>query len=129
MREVFRNEYFYIQFDDAARVLWLTRTAVPQDIASLQRTAAGLPAVLLPLRPARMLLDMRQARGNNEPGFEQAALTIVQRLLQNFSVVAVLVQTAVGKLHFQRLTRSSGQALHIYFDEQEALDYLKSQPL
>lgn len=129
MREVFRNQYYSIEFDDASRVIRITRTAVPQDVESLNKTAVALPAVIQPMLPARLLLDVRQARGNNTPGFEQAALAVIQRLLENFTIIAVVVQTAVGKLHFQRLSRNHPQPFHVFFDEQEALAYLTSQPL
>lgn len=129
MREVFRNDFFYVLHDSEARVVRIARTALPQPTATLLQTAAVLPPLLIPLLPARLLLDMRLAPGNNEPGFEQKAVEVVQQLTRRFKVVAILVQTAVGKLHFQRMSRTSGQPLHIFFDETEALRYLNEQPL
>lgn len=129
MREVFRNEHYRIEFDAEQRIIRLTRTTMPQSVQLLASLVSQLLGALQPLRPAHVLLDMRLAPGNNDPEFEQAALVALRRLLRGFGRVAVLVHSAVGRLHFQRMSRESGQDLHIFSEESEALRFLREQPL
>lgn len=129
MREVFRNEHYRVEFGAEQRIIRLVRTAVPQTTQLMASLVSELLGALQPLRPAHILLDMRLAPGNNDPEFEQAALVALRRLLRGFGKVAVLVHSAVGRLHFQRMSRESGQDLHIFSDESEALRFLREQPL
>lgn len=129
LSEVFRNDHYQVQFNSETRLIRVIRTAEPQSISGLLALASELLPILNPLRPAHVLLDMRRAPGNNDPAFEQGTNTAMRQILVGFSEVAVLVQTAIGRLHFQRIIRASGQPLRIFTDEAEALRFLSEQPL
>ena len=129
MREVFHNDHYRVDFDAEARLIRMTRSAVPQSADLLDALVTELLQVVQPLRPARVLIDMRLAPGNNSPAFEQVAMRATGRLTAGFGEVAVLIQTAVGRLHFQRLGRGTRQPLHVFMDEAEALEFLRAQPL
>jgi hypothetical protein len=128
-RDIHRNDHYRVDFDDETRLIRMTRSAVPQSVAMLDAITSEMVQVLGPLRPARVLIDMRLAPGNNTPEFEQAAVVATRRLLNGFSAVAVLIQTAIGKLHFQRLNRGSQWQLQVFSDEAEALRFLVELPL
>lgn len=129
MREVLRNGHYRVDFSAEQRIIRMVRTTTPQTVQQLAPLVSELLGAVQPLRPAHILLDMRLAPGNNDPEFEQAALVALRRLLRGFGTVAVLVHSAVGRLHFQRMSRESGHDLHIFSDETEALRYLSEQPL
>ena len=129
LREVSRNDYYRVEFDPEERLLRLTRSATPQAGSEIEPLVTKLTMIVNPLRPARLLIDMRLAPGNNDPKFEQAGIAALQRLHAEFSAVAVLIRSAVGRLHFQRMMRESGQHLHVFFEEAEALHYLREQSL
>ena len=126
---LFHNDHYHVEFTPETRVIRLTRSPVVQSVAMLDGLVNDLLKVLVPLRPARVLIDMRLAPGNNDPAFEQTALGATSRLIHGFGHVAVLVQTAVGRLHFQRLNRENPKPLHVFLDEAEALRFLMEQPL
>ena len=129
MRDVFHNDHYDVEFDAEARLIKVTRSAVPQSATLLNPLVDEILNVVEPLRPARVLIDMRQAPGNNDPAFEAVAMRATRRLIAGFGEVAVLTQTAVGRLHFQRLNRGQKSPLHVFMDEAEATHFLSQQPL
>jgi hypothetical protein len=124
LREIYSNREYRILFDAESRVISLIRSTVPQTAASLNSFIDELLGLLRPLQATQLLLDIRQAPGNNDQAFELEGILAMGRLLQEFSEIVVLVQTAIGRLHFQRIVREHGQNLRIFQDEQEALRYL-----
>lgn len=129
MREVFRNEHYLVEYSSELRLIRMTRSAVPQSAQILMPLLDELFDAVRALRPARVLIDMRQAPGNNDPEFEKAALAGLRQLLRGFGKVAILLQSAVGRLHFQRMSREMGESLHLFSDEDEALRFLRALPL
>ena len=129
LRDVFHNDHYRVEFDPDTRLIRITRSALPQSAALLENLVTELRTAVEPLRPAHVLIDMRLAPGNNDPAFEQVASAATRRLVSGFGQVAVLIQTAVGRLHFQRLNRGGYQLMHIFMDEAEALRFLNEQPL
>lgn len=128
-REVFRNEHYLVEFSSEPRLIRLTRSAVPQSAHLLAPLVDEISDVVSSLRPANVLIDMRQAPGNNDPAFEKAALVALRQLVRGFGKVAILLQSAVGRLHFQRMSRELGESLHLFSDEDEALRFLRAPPL
>jgi hypothetical protein len=129
LRELLSTPYYRIDHDDARRVVYVVRTALPQSIAILEDSVNEIIARAAPLRPAHVLIDIRDAPGNNDPHFEQQALVVMRRLRASFGELALLVKSAIGRLHIQRMSRESGQPLHVFTDEEEALRFLADQPL
>lgn len=50
------------------------------------------------VRPQPLLVDLRDARGRNDPAFEAAMARYRRPMYQGFSRVVVLVRSAIGKL-------------------------------
>ena len=125
MSELLSNELFRLTVDDGiARV---TRSAAPPPPPS--EMAASYETLLAALRRSgarRLLLDLRGGPpGRNDPEFERASEEFRKSLVDSFERVAILVRTAVGKLHIQRLGREVGRAPAIFMDEAEAVSFLR----
>lgn len=127
MTELLSNELFRITLDDGiARV---TRTPSPPPPAS--QMAGFYELLITTLRRSaarRVLVDLRGGpAGNNDPEFERASEGWRRALATDFDRAAILVRTAVGKLHIQRLAREIGRAPSIFMDEAEALAFLRAR--
>jgi hypothetical protein len=73
-----------------------------------------------------LLVDMRAAPLNNEPGFERYAARARDLLVRGVPRVAVLVRTAVGSLQVKRHIREGALDILVFQDEAEALRHLLS---
>lgn len=124
MTELVANDWFRVDADgDFARV---TRSTTPAPSADEMRTLyAMMRTALVAAGARRLLLDLRGGPpGRNDPEFERASEEWRRALGSDFDRVAILVRTAVGKLHIQRLGREIGRAPSIFMDEAEALAFL-----
>ena len=123
--ELLSNELFRLTVDDD--VARLTRTATPPpEPAEMAASYVTLSAALRRSGARRLLLDLRGGPpGRNDPEFERAGEEFRNSLVDGFDRVAILVRTAVGKLHIQRLGREVGRAPAIFMDEGEALAFLR----
>jgi hypothetical protein len=124
MREVFRNEYYRAELDEALHLIRVTRTAARQTASDVEAAIDTVIQAVGSMRPVYVLLDMRLAPGNSDPALEQKALTSLRRLSVLVGEIAVLVASAVGRLHFQRMSRSGGPSMQVFLDEFEALRFL-----
>jgi hypothetical protein len=128
MRELLSNEQFRLTADDddIGRV---TRTPAPPPAQPSQMAALyeSLRAELRRAGVRRLLVDLRGGPpGRNDPEFEQASEKWRMSLAEDYERVAILVRTAAGRLHIQRLGREIGRAPSIFMDEAEALAFLRS---
>ena len=81
----------------------LVRTAESFD--TVEVLAAEHEALLPHLskaRPQPLLVDLRDARGRNDPAFETAMARYRRPMYEGFPRVVVLVRSAIGKLQVQR---------------------------
>lgn len=74
---------------------------------------------------AVLLVDLRDARGRNDPAFEKRLAAHRKAQLTGFRRAAVLVRSAVGKMQVERLMREDGLDLPVFHDEAAALRYLQ----
>ncbi|MDB4944577.1 MAG: hypothetical protein JWP97_4111 [Labilithrix sp.] len=77
-------------------------------------------------RNHRLLLDTREAIGNNDPKFEKSFEDHRKRMIRGFVRVALLVKSVIGKLHVERLLAEQDPGTHhrVFLDEKAALAYL-----
>jgi hypothetical protein len=105
-------------------VVAVTRTDRAFESADeLDRAHRDLVATLdrLPRKSLGLLVDLRRAPARNDPEFERQMPEHRRRLFEGFARRAVLVKTAVGKLHVQRHAQSDGfRDLSVFTDELEA---------
>jgi hypothetical protein len=129
MRTVYQSTHFTVTHDPTSDVLYIQRSAHPYGgLDEIPRVFAELMAALRPLSSKPALSDLREARGNNDPAWEATVRPLVQRLYGMFPALAVLVKTAAGKLHTQRLARERGASGdNVFTDEAEALAYLAAR--
>lgn len=94
--------------------------------AELDTAHRDLAAALdrLPRKRLGLLVDLRRAPARNDPEFERQMPEHRARLFEGFARRAVLVQTAVGRLHVQRHAQSDGlRDLVVFTDEAEARSF------
>ncbi len=94
--------------------------------AELDTAHRDLAAALdrLPRKRLSLLVDLRRAPARNDPEFERQMPEHRARLFEGFARRAVLVQTAVGRLHVQRHAQSDGlRDLVVFTDEAEARSF------
>ncbi len=76
---------------------------------------------------AAILVDLREARGRNDPAFEQRLAVHRKAQFEGFRRAAVLVRSLVGKLQVERLMKEDGLDIPVFRDEDLALHYLRSE--
>ncbi|HEX8951041.1 MAG TPA: hypothetical protein VF997_05370 [Polyangia bacterium] len=126
MAEILSNQWFRLTVDDD--VVRITRLAAPPPSPSEMAGLYGeLIAALRGSRAKKALVDLRGGPpGRNDPEFERASEDWRKALAENLDRVAILVRTAVGKLHIHRLAREVGRAPAVFMDEAEALAFLRA---
>jgi hypothetical protein len=125
-RHVFENRLFYVDLDgEIARIV---RTAEPlMDLTEFRLATVAVSRALGDGRARVALMDLRGGPpGRNDPEFEEAGASWRRLLAERFDKVAVLVRTQAGRLQAQRLARQSGRVAHVFMEEREALQYLRS---
>jgi hypothetical protein len=81
----------------------LTRTdRVFEELSELAAAHEALLPELARARSGPLLVDLRDAKGRNDPSFEHAMAGYRRAMFQGFPTVVVLVRTAIGKLQVQR---------------------------
>lgn len=81
----------------------LTRTdRVFEDLHELAAAHDALLPELARARSGPLLVDLRDAKGRNDPSFERAMAGYRRAMFEGFPTVVVLVRTAIGKLQVQR---------------------------
>jgi hypothetical protein len=81
----------------------LTRTERGfEDLSELSSAHDALLPELARARSGPLLVDLRDAKGRNDPSFERAMAGYRRAMFEGFPTVVVLVRTAIGKLQVQR---------------------------
>ena len=126
MSELLTNEWFRLVADDGfVRVTRLH--SPPPSPAQMAALYAELTLAMRRAGARRLLLDLRAGPpGRNDAEFERASEKWRESLAHDLERVAILVRTAVGKLHVQRLGREVGSAPAIFMDEAEAVAHLRT---
>ncbi|HTE50049.1 MAG TPA: cytochrome b5 domain-containing protein, partial [Kofleriaceae bacterium] len=104
------NQYWAMAEDAERRLVVLTRSASP--VSSIPYLIAQNEEVIARIRPEHagygVVVDMRQAVPRNDPEFENAMHQLRQELQFRFRRLAVLIESAMGVLQVDRLTRIEG---------------------
>ncbi len=130
VQPLFENRHFTATLLRDEPIVLLVRTSVPFS-SPLDATRACLPlmAALAPYQRQghRLLLDSREAVGNNDPEYETWFARFRRELIVGFQQTAVVVQTHVGTLQTQRLLTADGARAHavVFNALSEALAFLR----
>ncbi len=124
MSELVANDWFRVTVEHGVGRVTRLPTPPPSP-AEMATQWAALGAALRAAGVRRLLLDLRGGpTGRNDPEFERAGESWRRQLATDFDRIAILVRTAVGKLHVQRLGREVGRTPAIFMSEAEALAFL-----
>jgi hypothetical protein len=127
MRELLRTRQTVLTLDEEARVLRRARTSEqfgsPEELEAEYEEIVRVMDLVDRTRYGQ-LVDVRFAPPRNDPQFESTVMRHHVALYRGFRATAVLVQSAVGKLHVKRLLETSGVSGRAFTDEGEALGYL-----
>lgn len=129
MDQPLKGSFFEVAVDAAARVVRVTRTPKPfAALDEMQRAHKEVLRAVAPYLEYRLLLDVRDGPSRNDPEYEKGLASMRKQIVVRFARVAILVKSAMGKLHVTRLAREDGVHLQAFQDEAAALDYLKEAP-
>ena len=127
MESIAKTRHWDVAVDSAEKLVRVTRSMVPLGgLDDLQRAHKELLRLIAPYLEYRLLLDVRFGPSRSDPEYEQGLQSLRKQILARFDRVAILVKSAVGKLHATRLTREDGSRAQIFQDEAMALDYLRA---
>jgi hypothetical protein len=126
MGELFRSDYYVVEWRQGEPFLRVTRTAKPfARIADTEQANDELGTALRDARARRVLVDLREGPpGRNDEAFEQVSARWRQLLGQLFERRTVLVKSAAGKLQILRMTRGVDNLL-VTQDAEEAARFLR----
>ena len=129
--QIFSNAFFTIAVLDARRIVYLVRTSTPfGSSGDIERGCEPVQRQLDQLGRAgrRLLVDTRQAVGNNNPTFEANFGAQRKRMADGFERVVLLTQTIIGKMHNERLVQQDRVVgPRVFIDPSEALVYLRDR--
>jgi hypothetical protein len=123
------NAYFRIVTEPARGLVRIVRSseAMPKDEEAVRRVFAALVEPLRKLTGYKALIDLRNGpTGRNDEEFERATRSAQGELIRNFSRIAFLVRSAVGRLQVRRLARGGANG-NVFLDEPAALRYLAEE--
>ena len=108
--------------------VWVERTATPfATLAELNTANLQIRAFLDAYRRSHcMIIDLRGARGRNDPEFEKAMARHRPPMMKGFERVSLLVETAIGAMHVTRHVAADGneERVRIFIDEDAARAYV-----
>jgi hypothetical protein len=125
MYTLYESEFMRADADPDRSILWIRRSALPFpsiDRARSENLAVAQKIQSLSLR--FLILDSRQAPGRNDDDFESAMRPVFQSYVSRFERAVMLVQTAIGRLQMQRLSRTSPIPVGVCTNDEEALAFL-----
>lgn len=120
-RVVEENEHLRLELDEPRKVLWVVRSASrPEVPGELAAAFEGLRRHMpVDVRSWGFVLDTRAAPGRNDREWERG-LRQQRSSLAGFARAVILVSSAAGQLHLQRLAREEGLSIMVTQDELEA---------
>ncbi len=104
--------------------LKMIRSAEPYpDLATIEAEYDALVSALglYKNRKLGLLVDLREAKGRNDPGFEQALLRWRRKSLEGHEPLVLLVKSALGQMHVERHMKDDGLEALVTTDATEAL--------
>ncbi len=128
IKTVYDDPYLRAELEPRDLVLRVARTAKPFENLALAETSHRSLAEASSALPkgVRMLLDLRDAPSRNDPEFEAVIARHRRPIFEGCRKVAVLVKTAVGKLHVTRMHHDEREParVQVFDDEDRAFEWL-----
>ena len=108
-RPVHESEFHRVERHEG--FLKMVRSAEPYpDLAAVDREYRTLVAALSLYKGREMglLVDLREAKGRNDPGFEETLVRWRRKSLEGHEPLVVLVKSALGQMHVERHMKADG---------------------
>lgn len=125
--DMFQTPYFRVAVDRLRRLVWIIRSQEPYPDYETARDQLQQVNGVIPNSQRHgwsLLIDLREARGRNDPRFEQLIAEHRPALFAGYERRVVLVRTAVGQMQLQRQERETGTTAALYRDFEAAVRYL-----
>jgi len=106
------------------RFLKMVRSAEPYpDLASIDAEYEALIAAvsIYKDRGIGLLVDLRDAKGRNDPGFEETLVRWRRKCLEGHEPLVVLVKSALGQMHVERHMKADGLSAMVTTEVSTAL--------
>jgi hypothetical protein len=132
MRLLRETPYFVLSVDEGAAIVRVARTParIPHEaIAGIfAPLSEALATTTIAPRDFGFFFDVSAGPANNDPAFERAMNAQVMPFIAQFRAYVVLVKSAAGALHVNRLVRSARPRDHdhVFRDEAQAHQRLRS---
>jgi hypothetical protein len=126
--ESISTPHFVLERPFGGAMVILRRTSTPfATLADVSKSFSILMPALeaLPRGQLRLLIDYRDGPMRNDPAFEQTVRPFRSAMTSGFHRVAIVVQSAVGKLQAQRHAREDRLPLQVFVNERLAIAYLE----
>jgi hypothetical protein len=129
---VHQSAYYRVEVLAIPRVVKVTRLARPFESAEAVNIACDPVQAALDAagrRSHRLLIDTREAVGNNDTDYEKWFEVHRRRMLLGFPRVALIAKSAIGKLHVDRLVAAEKleKTPRVFLDEGLAMRYLAEE--
>jgi hypothetical protein len=127
----FESEHHVVEETAISGVFRMVRHSTTyRSLPDCEQEFVGLLRWLSPLRTHALLVDLRVARGRNDPGFEACIAAGRRALFKRFTELACLVATLPGKMQLERYAREDGVAMQVFLCVDDAERWLaERQPL
>jgi hypothetical protein len=128
VRELLHTAHFRVVEDGIARIL--TRSRTTERFATAEEVTAeydGLARALDRVDRSQyaVLVDLRLAPPRNDEAFEDIVARYHASLYDGFRRVAVVVQTAAGRLQLRRFLTAARPDAKVFTDVEEATAFLR----
>ena len=121
----FESEHHVVEETATAGVFRMVRHSTTYaSLADCEQEFMRLLRWLSTRRTFALLVDLRVARGRNDPAFEAAIAAGRRTLFQRFTELACLVATLPGKMQLERYAREDGVAMQVFLREEDAEQWL-----
>ncbi len=123
------DDFFTLTWEPHRNLARLVRKARRfADVAEAERVyeAVLLGRARIKSTSIRLLIDQREAVGNNDPAYEALVARVTPRISGGVARAAFLVRSVIGKLQVERVRRkATARVDNVFTDEALALAYLE----
>jgi hypothetical protein len=126
---VHSSEYYVASLHQREQLVRLTRSPVPfSSREAVEEACVPIQELLDELDRSRvcLLVDSRNAPARNDQKYEQWFMPHRARMVSGLRRAAIVMRSAVGKLHAERMLRldKADESVRVFTDEAAALLYL-----
>ena len=123
----YESPYAKIVVDPTAKLVWYMRTSTPYPDLTVARHEVETAASLIPNETRtdlRLVLDIRHARGRNDPRFEALINEFRETMFFGYARTVIVVRTVIGELQVQRHGRETQVPANTFRSLDAAFAYL-----